>query len=355
MSRRTTVTVAAGAGALVAVGVGLVLTRGGSDAQAAATGEAATSTARVERRDLVVRESFDGTLGYGDSRPLAASAPGTVTRLPAQGAVVRRGGVLYAVDGRAVRLLYGTQPLYRRLAAGVADGLDVLQLEQNLVALGHDPGGDIDVDRHFDWATAAALRRWQDAIGVPETGALELRDAVFLPGERRIGTVTAVVGSPLQPGSEVLSTTSTKALVTVDLDARRQDLVREGDDVQVELPSGRTVRGTISSVGTVAEAPAATEPGEETTPTITVEIAVADVRGLDGAPVDVRLAVERENGVLAVPVEALLALRGGGFAVEVDRGGTRTLVAVEAGTFADGWVEVEGAGLRAGTTVVTPA
>jgi peptidoglycan hydrolase-like protein with peptidoglycan-binding domain len=315
----------------------------------------------VQRRDLVVRETFDGTLGYGDVRALTAAGGGseaggagsTVTRLPVEGTVVRRGGVLYAVDGRGVRLLYGSVPLYRRLAVGVADGADVRQLEQNLAALGHDPG---EVDGHFDSATRKSLEAWQDAIGVNETGTLEVGDAVFLPGARRVGSVTTTVGAAAQPGAELLETTSTRALVTVDLDARRQDLVRKGDRVQVELPSGRTVTGTITRVGTVAQVDQSAEAqGQESAPTIEVEIAVRGVEGLDGAPVDVGLAVERANDVLAVPVEALLALRGGGYAVEVERAGRRSLVAVTTGTFADGWVEVTGRGLADGTTVVTPA
>jgi peptidoglycan hydrolase-like protein with peptidoglycan-binding domain len=365
MSRRSLAAAGSAAVVAVAAAVAVALTRGGEEAEAASTEARATATATVQRRDLVVRETFDGTLGYADLRTLTvagsgsagggAEGGGTVTRLPAEGSVVRRGGVLYAVDGRGVRLLYGSTPLYRRLAAGVADGADVRQLEQNLVALGH-ADDDLEVDGHVDSATRDALRSWQDAIGVPETGALEVGDAVFLPGPRRIGSVQTTVGAPAQPGGELLETSSTRAVVTVDLDARRQDLVRKGDRVQVELPSGRVVTGTIARVGTVAEIDqSAAAQGQESAPTIDVEIAVRGVQGLDGAPVDVGLAVERANGVLAVPVEALLALRGGGYAVEVERAGRRTLVAVTTGTFADGWVEVESAGLQEGTTVVTPA
>jgi peptidoglycan hydrolase-like protein with peptidoglycan-binding domain len=357
--RRRSVTAAAGAAAvLIVAGVAVALARGGGDGAGASTGADDTATATVERRDLVVRESFDGTLGYDDARPLVATAGGgTVTRLPTEGSIVERGGVLYAVNGRGVRLLEGSEPLYRRLATGVPDGADVRQLEQNLVAMGYDPDGDIDVDAHFDSATRDAVKRWQDAIGVAETGVVDVGDAVFLPGKRRVGSVTATVGAVFQPGTEVLQTTSTRAVVTVDLDARRQDLVHEGDEVQVELPAGDVVPGQITNVGTVAETdPASEDQGEDSTPTITVTISIAGVKGLDGAPVDVRLATARANDVLAVPVEALLALRGGGYALEVERGdGTTSLVAVKTGTFANGWVEVEGAGLRDGTKVVTPA
>jgi peptidoglycan hydrolase-like protein with peptidoglycan-binding domain len=354
LSRRSLVVVAGVVVAAVAAGAGVLVARGG-EAEAASTGEAATLTATVQRRDLVVRESFDGTLGYDDVRTLAAGRSGIVTNLPAEGSVVERGGVLYEVDGRGARLLYGTVPLYRRLAAGVADGADVRQLEQNLIALGYDPDGDIEVDRHFDWATRAAILRWEDERGARKDGAVELGEAVFLPGARRIGSVRVSVGGALQPGAEVLETTSTRPVVSVQLDARRQDLVRKGASVQVELPSGRVVAGTVASVGTVAESEPAQDGQGASDPTIEVIIRLGGSGGLDGAPVDVRLTTERERGVLAVPVEALLALRGGGHALEVERGGTRTLVAVTVGTFADGWVEVAGAGVREGETVVTPA
>ena len=69
-----------------------------------------------------------------------------------------------------------------------------------------------------------------------------------------------------------METSSTRRVVTVDLDASRQDLVAEGDAVRVELPGGSTVAGRISEVGKVAEAPAADTPEEEVTPTIDVTI-----------------------------------------------------------------------------------
>ena len=75
---------------------------------------------------------------------------------------------------------------------------------------------------------------------------------------------------------------------------------------------------------------------------------------LDQAPVAASITTEVRKGVLAVPVNALLALAEGGYAVEVERDGRRELVGVETGLFADGKVEVEGGGLRAGDRVVVP-
>jgi peptidoglycan hydrolase-like protein with peptidoglycan-binding domain len=247
-------------------------------------------------------------------------------------------------------------PMWRRLAAGVADGADVEQLERNLVELGHDPSG-MTIDETFDADTAQAVKSWQVALGVTETGAVEPGDAVFLPGPRRIGQLAVAVGSQLQPGQEVMQLTGTTPAVTIDLDARRQELTTAGDAVRIELPSGRIVRGTITSVGKVAvtETTAQGEPG---LPTVSVVIRLdepAKRDGLDGAPVVVSLERERAKGVLAVPVEALLALEGGGMALElVDSTGGSRLTAVETGTFADGYVEVEGRGVAEGATVAVP-
>src|SRR5207249_1237643 len=134
---------------------------------------------------------------------------------------------------------------------GVDDGPDVQQLEWNLAALGYDPAS-MTVDDHFDADTAAAVRDWQKAIGVPETGAVAPGEAVFLPGARRIGTISATVGAALQPSQEVMQTTSTAPVVSIDLDATKRTIALPGARVTVELPSGHIVRGRIASVGKVA-------------------------------------------------------------------------------------------------------
>jgi hypothetical protein len=61
--------------------------------------------------------------------------------------------------------------------------------------------------------------------------------------------------------------------------------------------------------------------------------------------------------VLAAPVTALIALAGGGYALEVSDGpGATHLVAVTPGLYAvGGLVEVQGDGITEGTTVVGPS
>ena len=66
------------------------------------------------------------------------------------------------------------------------------------------------------------------------------------------------------------------------------------------------------------------------------------------------VVTDRREDVLAVPVNALVALLEGGYAVEVvEDDGSRRYVRVETGLFEDGLVEVSGDGLEAGDTVVS--
>jgi peptidoglycan hydrolase-like protein with peptidoglycan-binding domain len=325
----------------------------GCGAEPAPVGQptAGGGTATVERRDLVDRDSVEGTLGYAGVFTLTAGAAGTITRLPEPGAVVRRGGALYDVDGApAAWLFYGSVPGWRDFAPGMSDGEDVRRLERNLRRLGYDPDHDMTVDDEWTWATTAAVERFQEARDLTEDGALARGEVVFAPGPARVGRLKATVGQVVGAGAPVGELSSTRREITVDLEADRQSLAREGERVTVDLPNGRTARGRITDVAKVAE------PGTEqdAEPTIAVTIALqgraAHGTGLDQAPVDVGLARERRRNVLAVPVTALLARSGGGFAVE-EQGGR--LIPVQPGTYADDSVEVTGSGLRAGMQVVT--
>jgi peptidoglycan hydrolase-like protein with peptidoglycan-binding domain len=348
--------VAAAAGVVLCGAAWWTGARAGGQAGEGSGGEVATTTAEVTRRTLRAQEEVDGTLGYGETRAVANRREGTITALPDEGAVVTRGEALYRVDGRPVPLLYGRLPAWRALETGVDDGPDVRQLERNLVALGYDPDRAITVDNHFTWATRAAVRRFQEAAGREETGGFQPGDAVWQPGPVRVGQLKAAVGDSARPGSALLEVTDTERQVLIDLDASRQPYVRAGDRVDLELPGGRTTTGRVASVGKVATAGSGGA-GEDTTPTVELVVTLDDPKAtgrLDQAPVDASITTEVREGVLAVPVNALLALAEGGYAVEVERQGRRELVGVETGLFADGQVEVEGAGLKAGDRVVVP-
>jgi hypothetical protein len=154
----------------------------------------------------------------------------------------------------------------------------------------------------------------------------------------------------------VLTASSTARQVTVNLDAAQQSQVKAGDYVTITLPNNQTTGGKVTSVGKVAATPS----NGNSTPTITVQITPTDPHAtgtLDQAPVQVAITTDTVHNVLAVPVNALLALAGGGYAVEVANGdGTHQLVSVSLGLFDDatGLVQVSGPGLAAGRHVVVP-
>jgi peptidoglycan hydrolase-like protein with peptidoglycan-binding domain len=363
---RPAVAIALAGGAVVALGA---CGSGGSGTQAAGTDDG-TTTAQVQRTTLITRQTVSGTLGYADQRSLLNRAGGatqtqagaTITWLPDEGAIVRRGGALYRLDGEAVRLLYGTTPAYRTMSWGDA-GTDVEQLERNLKALGYDPG---DVDGTFDGDTYDAVRAWQEDAGWTKTGQVELGQVAFLPAARRIGEIKVATGDVVATGAEVLETTARRQVVTIDLDADDQELAKRGEQVTVSLPGGRSAKGRISHVGAVAHAAASDtggqpgsddDSGEEEDATIDVTVrlnADANTGRLDGAPVSVGLVDEVGRDVLAVPVTALLAKAGGGYAVDKQVAGGVQRVPVRVGQFTDGEVAVTSPQLQQGDTVVVP-
>lgn len=318
--------------------------------------EAGTATATVTKRDLEEREELSGTLGYGEQTDVSLSGAGTVTALPALGTVVDRGQTLVEVDGRAVPLWFGDRPLWRQLDSAAEDGADIQEVEANLVALGIATADELTVDQDWTSATTSAVKEWQESLGRDETGVVAPGDVVVLPGAVRIAGYPAAVGAPAS--GPVATVTGATRQVTVDLAATKQSLVSKDQAVEVELPDGTVLPGTITSVGTVAEAEVSDDPMNPSEPTIEVIVSLADASqagSLDEAPVIVRVVTSAAEGVLAVPVDALLALAEGGYAVErVASGGAGELVPVETGAFADGWVEITG-DLTEGDDVVVPA
>jgi peptidoglycan hydrolase-like protein with peptidoglycan-binding domain len=426
---------AAGALAVIAAAVlAVVLLGSGSGGRRGAdTGvPAGDITAGVTRRTLSESSTVDGTLGYGTTLELYDRLGGTFTWLPSVGAVVGRGGTLWRIDNLPVVLMYGSVPAYRTLKQGVSDGPDVIELNRNLIDLGFDPYGAIAAsspegdDESFSGATTAAVKRWQKAEGLSETGEVELGRVIFAPGARRVTAVKVTLGqdppgaksSPdkhkgkpakrkpepakepanekpagkrpaneksakdepgksepgkSEPGKEspgggagagevALATTSTQQIVQLKVKPEQQQLARPGERVTVLLPGGGQAPGHVSEVGTVASeaGSAGGEPkgnsGESGESTIPVTIALNHhVAHLDEAPVSVELVKGVRRNVLTVPATALIATAGGSYAVEAlasTPNGRRVTVPVTPGMFAGGYVQVEGAGVREGLTVI---
>lgn len=340
---------------------------GGSD-EPAASGDLPPATATVTRTDLTQTEQVQGTLSYGVPQDVTNRASGTLTWLPPEGSTIGLGQPAYKADDEPIVLIHGAVPPYRTLHTGV-EGADVAQLELSLSALGYT---GFDVDDHYTWSTATAVMQWQADLGVEQTGTVDVDDVVVAPGDVRVAQHGLAVGSVLSPGGNesVLTASGTTRVVTIALDVADQHLVQPGLDASVTLPDGTEVTGTVFSVGTVATASstgdspdggggAGEEPGGGASdpPTVDVVVAVDDqeaLGALDAAPVEVTLVSDTREGVLAVPVAALVALAEGGYGVQVVHGQQVTYVPVETGLFAAGQVEVSGDGIAEGTVVGVP-
>jgi peptidoglycan hydrolase-like protein with peptidoglycan-binding domain len=295
---------------------------------------------------------------FATARATAVSyAQGAVyTSLPSVGEVIARNHSLYAIGGQPTILLYGPTLATRAFLAAMSAGPDVAELNTNLEALGYGTGL---AGEEFTAATAAAIRAFQAAHGLAQTGALALGSVVFESGPVRVTSVTPSVGMNVSPGP-VLGVSSTARQVTVKLDASQQASVKKGDRVLITLPDNQTTPGTVSYVASVAVAPPS-EHGEESTPTIEVDVTPNEPNAtgnLDAAPVQVSITTASVENALVVPVSALLALAGGGYAVEeVQSDRVHRLAPVTVGLFDDeaGDVQVSGPELAAGQRVVVPS
>ena|GEM_PF-506540 len=152
----------------------------------------------------------------------------------------------------------------------------------------------------------------------------------------------------------VLRTSSTRRVVSVELEADQQSIAHRGQRVQVVLPSGAEVPAQVRGLTAVEASGGEGGAGEDVEPGVEATISVTGRRripALDGATVNVRFVQQIRKRVLSVPLTALIAIGGGRFAIYVRRDGGRERIVVTPGLAADGYVEVAGKGLRPGMTV----
>lgn len=325
------VTVVVGA---AAAGVVVGSDRDADNAATDASAPSDLSVVTVTRRNLVRNEELNGTVGYGTATPLAITLTGTLTALPEPGQVISEGTVIAEVDGQPVIALVGSIPMWRDLGPGVDDGDDVLQFESMLASLGYAEEFDVTVDTDWTDATTRAVKVFQEEHGQEHDGTITRGEIVFIEAPVRVESVSGVPGQATTEAG--IKVTDPDQVVRVNLKLEDATLIAPGGSVTVELPDGSTVTGTVSTIGA-----AATDANGSTT--LPVDVVVADPIDLpNGTPVDVLVGIVAAENVLTVPVEAVLALAEGGYAVEMRDGATTRLVGVELGSFADGLVEITG-------------
>ena len=279
-------------------------------------------------------------------------------------------------DGPTVGLLmFGEVPAWREFRRGMTPGVDIEQLKGNLAELGYGFRPGFRIDQHFDKLTADAVRGMQKDLGVGATGRIAFGEIIFLPGVAAVEFSASFpnIGATVNSNTTLLSLIPTERTITrIDRRGMRsyfgqslqkvdtsipvgdQELIEVGSEVKIELPDEQVVLGSVSEIGRIAVIPKGNEAGNPYLE-VTVALTGQDFPQWTGATVVISVTKELAQGVLCAPVTSLLAILGGGYALEVVESqaqGTR-LVPVETGVYADGWVEVTGPGLQDGTVVVT--
>ncbi|MFI6726994.1 peptidoglycan-binding protein [Streptomyces atratus] len=368
--------------AVAAVGAALGVFGGGSGEATASAPTGPPATTKVKRTTLTSSQTLDGQLGYGDTSAVKSPASGSssgsaqsggaaqdgggtsagiVTWMPSDGDTITRGKPVYRVNQQSVPLLYGSVPLYRTLKPG-SSGSDVKMLERNLRALGYR---GFTVDDDYDYDTAAAVEKWQDKLGRSETGEVKVGDAVVAPDARRVAKAELAIGDTLS--GDVLTWTGTDRVISVDLPVQYADLAKKGGETTVTLPDNTTVTAVVTDIGTPTSSGDSSGSGAASSggssgsgsskATVPVELEVKDTKKIgsyQAASVSVEFAAETRSNVLAVPISALFALPGGGYAVEVVTGSKTEYRTVKLGTFGNGMVEISGAGISEGMVVGVP-
>ena len=271
-------------------------------------------------------------------------------------------------------LMYGEKPAWRDFRIGIDPGQDLEQLKLNLISLGYGEA-TILLETGLGEETSTAIKAMQKELGVNETGWIELGQVIFLQGRSLVAYSSSFPssGTEFSKGSPLMDITTIDEVITsihsgkiqthekslqrvlTSVPVADQDLVTVGAGVEIELPDETSERGYITDIGTLAVIPQANQSGN---PYLEVTVSLdgnIDLHQWTGAQVTVSVTKHLASNALAAPVTSLLALLDGGYALELQVDGSTELIPVEVGIFADGWVEIKGTNLEAGTIILMPS
>ncbi len=300
--------------------------------------------------DLVEVTEFEGTLGQIEDVQISVRRSGTITAVVESGSVIDQGDPLVWIDNEPVILLYGELPAWRRISTRV-EGPDVMQLEVALSEMGFNPDGALfTIDEEFTSSTKGAVEEWQASVGMVADGVVDQGEILFREGPINVNSVLVEVGDQIGSGTPILTTSKNDFSVSFSLPAVDRDTVPVGTAVTITLPDLRKVEGTVSEISAVASS---SQSFGSVFAAIVQLSDASQVADIEQVPVTVEVVTDRRDSVVAVPVQALLALLEGGYAVEVKTPTDLALVPVEVGFYASGWIEVGGE-ISPGDLVVVP-
>lgn len=379
-------------------------------------------TAPVIDKTLTTQVPASGNIGYGSEESVNVgqfSVPGAVSIVtaagPAMGTSIEEGSVVAQVAGRPVIALVGTTPMYRTLEPG-AQGPDVVQLQQDLEALGY---GVYDASGTYGASTQTALAALYQADGftpppsnpqpsstpvTPASAGTSANGSSSIASKTSASTGSSSAGSTSSvpagmpvPQAEVVFLPTLPATVVSDSEAVGQAItnpamalawgapqatltvtsaeasaVAVGDAVSVTPTGGSPLAGKVTAVapassthssgskagGSSLSSPvgsSSTSTGTSHGSTVQVSLAGTIPPTVIGATATAQVTVQSSNGaVLAIPVGGLRANGNGAAYVQIHtRTGSRR-VDVSVGQAIGGYVEVtpRGGTLHPGEKVV---
>ncbi len=307
------------------------------------TAIATERTSVVQIKTLTSKKEYNADLGFGQSRNLLAQARGTLTWVPEVGQQIKTGDVLWEVDRQPVIYMPGDLPMYRDLYKGVKKGDDILQLEEFLIAEGFGPD-EWEADNSFNARTRAAVKAFQKERGMTEDGLLGPEKIIV--GRELLRVETRATKGDSSTEGPVLTVTNARAIVTLDSASRQLASFQQNPDVLVILGDGAELSATLDKVKAT--------PADETGAfgyeiSYTVDGTISDAQ-----PVKVKLVQVLAADALTVPVDALIALAEGGYAVEVKTVDGAVLRGVEVIDFDNTTVAITGDVVE-GDEVVIPS
>lgn len=277
-------------------------------------------------------------------------ASGIVTGIGIEpGAEATQGSVLYSVDLRPVAVAQGDVPMFRQIGAGV-DGADVRQLQEMLAALGYYGSA---LDGRAEAGTTTAIKRWQKALGLSESGVVEQGDLIFvprLPARLALNSDSIHRGVKLSGGEEAVLGLPAAPRFWLPVSEGQAAMITAGTSIEVTSPDGQIWRGVAGEQERDADG------GEISISVTGPEGAVLCGDACGQVPVSGQttllsdvVTVEQVEGLL-VPSSALVTTADAGTAV-VGEDGKR--IPVEVVTSAKGMSVVSG--IDEGTRVRVPA
>jgi Putative peptidoglycan binding domain/HlyD family secretion protein len=292
----------------------------------------------------------------GSGSAAANATTGIVTRRALRaGAIPHTLQRLLTVSGSPIFAFVSSAPLYATLSVNLSSGAqatNVAALQRALKARGYYDGS---INGDFGTTTETALKSWQSAHGLSQTGEITTSQFVWVPRGAVLESWNVAVGSHVS---------GTTALATVGYphDLMAQALVTQADvsSLRVGEKAALTIDGATSdpftaTITSIADQPASSSSGGGSSSTVeyTVDLAPHGLPTLAKAGMtgSLTITIASRGNVLLVPTSAVSGTSSASF-VRVMMNGTPAFRQVTTGMATSSLTQIT-SGLTAGEVVVT--